>query len=271
MTATMNGKFKTTLLLVAASLLMASCAAPRKIAYMQDVPSDVRREVAIVPVTAQPGDKISIIVNSKNPDLAEMFNLPIMAHRVGQPMNSSYNYNQQVSSYTVDSNGNIDFPILGELHVEGLKREKIASYIKNELVRKSQVKDAVVIVEFLNMGVSVMGEVNRPGRFSIDRDHLTLLDALSMAGDLTIYGKRENVLVVRQEENGEAYYRVNLCDAKSLHTSPVYYLKQNDMVYVEPNNVRARQSTVNGNNVRSTSFWMSLASLIATVSVLIFK
>ena len=80
-------------------------------------------------------------------------------------------------------------------------------------------KDAVVIVEFLNMGVSVIGEVNRPGRFSIDRDHLTLLDALSMAGDLTIYGKRENVLVIRQENDGETFYRVNLCDARSLHTS----------------------------------------------------
>ncbi len=261
----------TRILLLGMVLLLTGCSAPRKIAYMQDIRSDVRREVTMIPVTAQPGDKISIVVNSKNPELADMFNLPIMTHRIGQPINSSYNYNQQVSSYTVDSNGNIDFPILGELHVEGLKREKIASYIKNELIRKNQVKDAVVIVEFLNMGVSVMGEVNRPGRFGIDRDHLTLLDALSMAGDLTIYGKRENVLVIRQEDGGETFYRVNLCDARSLHTSPVYYLKQNDMVYVEPNGVRARHSTVNGNNVRSTSFWMSLASLLTTLGVLIFK
>lgn len=261
----------TQILLLGTVLLLAGCSASRKIAYMQDVRSDVRRDIAIIPVTAQPGDKISIVVNSKNPELAEMFNLPVMAHRIGQPMNSNYNYSQQVSSYTVDSNGNIDFPILGELHVEGLKREKIASYIKNELVRKSQVKDAVVIVEFLNMGISVMGEVNRPRRFSIDRDHLTLLDALSMAGDLTIYGKRENVLVIRQEDGGESFYRVNLCDARSLHTSPVYYLKQNDMVYVEPNEVRSRHSTVNGNNVRSTSFWVSIASLLTTLGVLIFK
>ena len=261
----------TQILLLGMVLLLAGCSASRRIAYMQDVRSDVRRDVAMIPVTAQPGDKISIVVNSKNPELAEMFNLPVMAHRIGQPMNRNYNYSQQESSYKVDSNGNIDFPILGELHVEGLKREKIASYIKNELVRKSQVKDAVVIVEFLNMGISVMGEVNRPGRFSIDRDHLTLLDALSMAGDLTIYGKRENVLVIRQEDGGESFYRVNLCDARSLHTSPAYYLKQNDMVYVEPNDVRARQSTLNGNNVRTASFWMSLASLLTTLGVLIFK
>lgn len=257
---------------MAVLLLSGGCSVPRKVVYFQDVGSGVRKEgVAEAPVTVQPEDKISIVVNSKNPELAEMFNLPMMTHRIGQPMNNSYNYNQQVSSYTVDSNGNIDFPILGEVHVAGLKREKIASYIKNELVRKNLVKDAVVIVEFLNMGVSVMGEVNRPGRFSIDRDHLTLLDALSMAGDLTIYGRRENVLVVRQENGGESYYRVNLCDSRSLHESPVYYLRQNDMVYVEPNEVRARQSTVNGNNVRSTSFWISLASLLTTLGVLIFK
>lgn len=255
-----------------ALLMLAGCSSSRKIVYFQDVGSGVRREgIAEVPVTVQPEDKISIVVNSKNPELAEMFNLPVITHRIGQPMNSSYNYNQQMSSYTVDSNGNIDFPVLGEMHVAGLRREKIASYIKNELVRKNLVKDAVVIVEFMNMGVQVMGEVNKPGRFNIDRDHLTLLDVLGMAGDLTIYGKRENVLVIRKENGGETYYRVNLCDSKSLHASPAYYLRQNDMVYVEPNDVRARQSTLNGNNVRTASFWMSLASLLTTLGVLIFK
>jgi len=255
-----------------ALLCLGSCSTSRKVAYLQDAEPGFRREnTAPVPVTVQPEDKISIVVNSKNPELAEMFNLPMMTHRIGQPMNSSQGYNQQMSSYTVDSNGNIDFPILGEIHVAGLKREEIAARIKNELVRKNLVRDAVVIVEFLNMGVSVTGEVNRPGRFNIDRDHLTLLDALSMAGDLTIYGKRENVLVVRQEHGGEAYYRVNLCDSKSLHASPAYYLRQNDFVYVEPNEVRARQSTLNGNNVRTASFWMSLASLLTTLGVLIFK
>lgn len=253
-------------------ILLGACATPHKINYLQDVGSNVRKErFPHVPVTVLPEDKISIIVNSQNSELADMFNLPVMTHRIGQPMNSNYNYNQQVSSYTVDSNGNIDFPVLGEIHVAGLEREKIASYIKNELVRKDLVRDAVVIVEFMNMGVSVMGEVNRPGRFNIERDHLTLLDALSMAGDLTIYGKRDNVLVIRSENGEETFYRVNLCNSQSLYSSPVYYLKQNDMVYVEPNNVRARQSTLNGNNVRTASFWMSLASLLTTLGVLIFK
>lgn len=255
-----------------ALLLLGGCATSRKVAYLQDVRTNVRREgIPEMSVAARPEDKISIIVNSKDAELAEMYNLPIMAHRVGQSMNSVNSYNQQVSSYTVDDKGNIDFPGLGELHIGGLTREKIASYVKNELVRKSLVKDAVVIVEFLNMGVSVIGEVNKPGRFDINRDHLTLLDALSMAGDMTIYGKRDNVLVIRRENGAETYYRVNLCESKSLHNSPAYYLQQDDVVYVEPNEVRARQSTLNGNNVRTTSFWLSLASLLTTLGVLIFK
>ncbi|MBD9137840.1 MAG: polysaccharide export protein [Alistipes shahii] len=256
----------------AALALLGSCAASRKISYLQDVASGIQQETAgIVQITAMPGDKVSIVVNSKDPELADMFNLPVLTHRVGQSMNNAYNQSQQVSSYTVDSEGDIDFPVLGKIRVAGMKREQIAATVKDRLVEKNLVKDAVVIVEFMNMGVSVMGEVNRPGRFAIDRDYLTLLDALSMAGDLTIYGKRENVLVIRKENGSETLYRVNLCDSKSLYTSPVYYLRQNDLVYVEPNEVRARQSTVNGNNVRSASFWMSLASVLTTISVLIFK
>jgi len=239
---------------------------------MQDAAAGVRLKSAdVAQIAAMPGDKVSIVVNSKDPELADMFNLPVLTHRVGQPMNDIYSQNQQISSYTVDSGGDIDFPVLGKIRVAGLRREQIAEAVKEELVEKNLVKDAVVIVEFLNMGISVLGEVNRPGRFGIDRDCLTLLDALSMAGDLTIYGRRENVLVIRREDGAETHYRVNLCDGGALFSSPVYYLRPNDLVYVEPNEVRARQSTVNGNNVRSASFWLSLASVLATISVLVFK
>ena len=150
-------------------------------------------------------------------------------------------------------------------------RHKIASYIKEELVSKNLVKDPVVTVEFMNLTVSVLGEVANPGRFNIDKDKLTLLDALSMAGDLTVYGKRENVLVQREENGKQTLYQVNLNSGYDLYASPVYYLQQNDIVYVEPNSMKARQATVNGNNVRSASFWMSLASLLTTITVLIVK
>ncbi len=152
-----------------------------------------------------------------------------------------------------------------------MTREEVAVYIKKELQSHDLIKDPVVTVEFMNLSVNVMGEVNRPGRYNIDKDHLTILDALSQAGDLTIYGKREKVLVLRNENGKQRVYGINLCSADHLYSSPVYYLQQNDVVYVEPNDTKARQSTVNGNNVRSTSFWISLASLLTTISVLIFK
>ena len=161
--------------------------------------------------------------------------------------------------------------MLGKLHVQDMTREEVAVYIKKELQSHDLIKDPVVTVEFMNLSVNVMGEVNRPGRYNIDKDHLTILDALSQAGDLTIYGKREKVLVLRNENGKQRVYGINLCSADHLYSSPVYYLQQNDVVYVEPNDTKARQSTVNGNNVRSTSFWISLASLLTTISVLIFK
>ena len=152
-----------------------------------------------------------------------------------------------------------------------MKREEIASYIKNELISKNLVKDPVVTVEFMNLAISVLGEVSKPGRYNIDRDKITLLDAISMAGDLTIYGKRDNVYVMRNEGGKQTSYQVNLLSAQDVYSSPAYYLQQNDVIYVEPNSVRARQSTVNGNNVRSTSFWISLASLLTTITVLFVK
>ena len=103
------------------------------------------------------------------------------------------------------------------------------------------------------------------------RDQMTLLDAISMAGDLTIYGKRDKVMVLREENGAQRVYGIDLCSASQMYASPAYNLQQNDVIYVEPNTVRARQSTVNGNNVRSTSFWISLASLLTTISVLVFK
>lgn len=124
----------------------------------------------------------------------------------------------------------------------------------------------MVTVDFMNLYYQVLGEVAKPGRYAIDKDAVTILDAIGTAGDLTIYGRRENVRVLRNENGKARTYEVNLCSASDLISSPAYYIRQNDVIYVDPNDVRARQSTVNGNNVRSTSFWISLTSLAATVT-----
>ena len=256
-----------------------SCSAPSQVTYFQDLrPGESEQKVvAATEIKVRPGDKLSIIVNSRDPQLTQLFNLPYVTQQIGQVSASkgsgsvSSGTSQGISGYTVDEKGMIDFPVLGKIEIAGKNREEIAAFIKEELLAKNLVKDPVVTVEYMNLCISVLGEVTQPGRYSIDRDKVTVLDAISMAGDLTIYGKREKVLVLREENGVQHVYGINLCSAEHLYTSPVYYLRQNDVVYVEPNNVRARQSTVNGNNVRSTSFWISLASLLTTVAVLVFK
>lgn len=252
-----------------------SCSAPSHVTYFQDLrPGESEQKIiAATEIKVRPGDKLSIVVNSRDPQLTQLFNLPYVGQQIGSGSvsSSASTSSQGISGYTVDEKGQIDFPVLGKLEIAGKNREEIAAFIKGELLAKDLVKDPVVTVEYMNLCISVLGEVANPGRYSIDRDKVTLLDAISMAGDLTIYGKREKVLVLREENGVQRVYGVNLCSAEYLYTSPVYYLRQNDVVYVEPNNVRARQATVNGNNVRSTSFWISLASLLTTVAVLVFK
>lgn len=263
-------RFRNIMHVLAVTLLLGSCAAP-KIAYFQSLqPGNEEQLVNPKEIQIQPKDKISILVNSKDPLLANLFNLPIISRQVGF-VGSNSNNAQGISGYTVDKDGYIDFPVLGKIHVAGKTREEIAAYIKDELISQNQVKDPVVTVEYMNLTVSVLGEVARPGRFNIDKDQLTILDAISMAGDLTIYGKRDNVLVQREEGGKLTTYRVDLSSGADLFLSPVYYMQQNDVIYVEPNSVRARQSTVNGNNVRSTSFWISLASLLTSISLIFTK
>lgn len=272
-----NNVFYILCLMMTGMLAFNSCSSSKEVVYFQDLrPGESEIKLPEVqPITVRPEDKISIIVNSRDQELTNLFNLPYVTKRLGQPALkngiSGFTNDQGVSGYTVDTEGNIDFPVLGKVHVEGMQRGEIAETIKNELVNKNLVKDPVVTVEFMNLSVSVMGEVNNPGRFSIDRDRITILDALSLAGDLTIYGNRSKVLVLREENGVQRTYGIDLTSGEYVYTSPAYYLQQNDLVYVEPNAVRARQSTVNGNNVRSTSFWISLASLLTSIGILIFN
>lgn len=249
------------------ALLMASCSAP-KLGYFQDVQSGAVEQLQQPQLMrAQQGDKLSIIVSSKNPELAYLFNLPV----VGRYRPTTSNTNLQTSTvthYTVDELGNIDFPVLGPLHIAGLTRSEIQNLVKNKLLTSDMIKDPIVTVDFLDMYYEVMGEVNRPGRFLIDHDKVTLLDALSQAGDLTINGKRE-ILLLREENGKQRAFRVNLQNHKELYSSPAFYLKQNDVLYVEPNDKKARESTSIGNDLLRPSMWISIASFATSLILLI--
>jgi polysaccharide export outer membrane protein len=251
---------------LALTAVLGSCATP-KVAYLSDIGTTAEMQISHpLEIRVQPEDQISILVNSKDPLLVDLFNLPIVSRQVGTNYGTTTTATARgLSGYTVDRDGYIDFPVLGKLRIAGMTREDIASFIKRELTSNDLVKDPVVTVEFMNLTVAVLGEVTHPGRFNIDKDKFTILDAISMAGDLTIYGKRDNVAVQRDENGKKVIYRVDLTSGVDLYSSPAYYMQQNDVVYVEPNLMRARQSTVNGNNVRSSSFWISLTSLLTSV------
>ena len=262
-------------IIVITLLILSSCTAPN-VAYFKDLEPGRTEQVAYdMAIRLQPEDKVSIVVKSKDPQLSELFNLSVVSNRIGYSQSSTsgnYTYTGQMSLYTIDNKGEVDFPVIGKVKIDGMKREEAAAHIKQLLISKNMVQDPVVIVEYGNLGFNVMGEVNRPGRYTFDRDHLTILDAISVAGDLTIQGKRENVTVIREGQNGERLsYTLDLRSAKDIYASPAFYIKQNDVIYVEPNNFRARQTMVNGNNVLSAPFWISAASLLTSIAVLIFK
>lgn len=259
-------------LMLASLLMLGSCASKKDVVYLQDVQSGAIQAIGQdAQIRLAPQDKISIIVKSKDATLADLFNLPARLSQIGSPTDITTRIPQSMSVYTIDNQGDIDFPILGKIHAGGKTRLQLADEIKGLLLKGQHLREAIVTVEYANLSVSIMGEVNRPGRYAIERDQLTLLEALGMAGDLTIYGQRNNILVIREEQGQRKTYRIDLRSATDLYASPAYYVKQNDLIYVEPNKLRVGQSTVNGNNVLSTSFWISLASLATTIGLFFLR
>ena len=252
-------------LLVLGAALLTSCKTPRDITYLQDVneyaPIKTQSDGSI---RFQPGDKLSIYVHSRDEKLMTLFNLSRNITSGNSNMGSQY-------AYTVNDSGEIDFPVLGMVKVQGLTRIEVGQLIKKELIANDYCKDPVVTVDFYNMTFSVLGTVGGAGMIPITKDKITLLDAIAMASDLQIDGKRKNVLVMRQEGRQQVPYRVDLTSAESIYNSPVYYIRQNDVVYVEPNNKNKRNSTVMGSTAYQPGFWMSLASFLASMGLFFIK
>ncbi|MDE7413571.1 MAG: polysaccharide biosynthesis/export family protein [Muribaculaceae bacterium] len=266
----------TTVMAAMLILLLTGCKTPEKIAYFQDTdPNTIIEMVAEQPITVRPGDHLSIIVKSKDAAISNLFNLPVYSSRIGaggSPNGNTVQMNSYtasgsdgIASYIVTPQGDIDFPVLGTLHVAGMTRSELSGYIKGELMGRQLVKDPTVVVDFLSTGVDVLGDVKTPGRYDMNKDKLTVLEAISLAGDLNVTGQRENVKVLRQQDGKLYTYTLNLTNTATLVKSPGYYLQQGDVVYVEPNDMQKRASTVNGNNALSVGFWISVASLLTSV------
>lgn len=244
------------LMILLLSVLLFSCASREKLVYLQNEFN--AQNVTQFQTRIQPDDVLMIIISSENPEVAAPYNLKSVALQSNSDESSQM---QPTQTYIVDVEGNIEFPVLGKVKLGGLSKEEAVNYIKNLL--EDHVKDAVVNLRILNYKISVLGEVKSPGTFSIPSERVTVLEALGKAGDLTIYGKRKNVLLIRDENGVKSTHRIDLTKSDFIN-SPYYYLAQNDVVYVEPNKTKINSSAV-GPNI---AIGISALSLVVTIIAL---
>ena len=244
--------------------LLTSCGSVKDIAYLQG--EDLLKKTAMddtVSLKIQKDDLLDINVSCPDQELLRPF------LRYSSEYNSAGGINSgNGSGYLVELDGTINFPLLGQIKVAGLTRRQLIDLVQNRLKKEGYIKNPVVTVRFLNFRISILGEVQSPGTYYITGERITLFEALSMAGDLTIHGRRNRVAVIRETDGVRTILYHDL-RSRDVFLSPDYYLKQNDMVYVEPNRVKAETSVQN--QYTSIGTWMSIISFLASMSVLIFK
>lgn len=251
--------------------LLASCQSYKKVPYLQDaeVLKQTTRQENLYDAKIMPKDLLTIVVSCTSPELAVPFNLTVASPANMATGNTQLTTQPVLQPYLVDNAGKINFPVLGELKVGGLTKREAEQLIIEKL--KPYIKETpIVTVRMVNYKISVLGEVSRPGTFTISNEKVNLLEALAMAGDMTVWGVRDNVKLIREGADGRQ--EIITLDLNSAETilSPYYWLQQNDIVYVTPNKAKSRNSDI-GN---STSLWFSATSILvslASLLVTIFK
>ena len=255
------------LYVLAGCLLLGSCSSQKtSLPYFADIAEISEGTLPSLdyePVI-KPDDELSITVNSLLPEATAQYQMPFTNPATTSTIKESSQ--TRVQPYLVNSQGDINFPVLGKLHVAGLTPEQLATKLTEEISK--DVKDPIVNVRLLNFEVSVAGEVQTPSRIPLTRQRMSVLDALAAAGDLTEYGNRSNVLIVREEEGKRVYAHLDLNKAETLN-SPYFYLKQNDYIYVSPNKIREDNSKYNTNNSFKLSVISTIVSGVSVVTSLI--
>lgn len=256
------------LLLLTVAVLMLSCASTKHVAYIQNSGRfDSARSSVLYDARIMPKDVLTITVNTVNPEASAPFNLivakTLSSSSDGQTISSS----RALLSYLVSNEGTIDFPVLGTLKVGGLTKTECEKLIYDKVLPYLNVKEnPVVTVNMSNYKISVLGEVANPGMFSVSNEKINIFEALAKAGDLTIYGVRDRVKLIREDAKGKKeVYTLNLNDVNIIN-SPYYYLQQNDIVYVEPNRVKSRNASVG----QTTSLWLTSTSILISLASLLY-
>jgi len=259
-------KIKRLLLLSALPLLVASCTSYKNVPYLKnpEAVNNFKETLPLYDAKIMPKDLLCITVNTTDPKAATPFNLTVQTPLNAALTNISTTAQPTMQQYLVNNKGEIDFPVIGRLAVGGLSKNEAEDLIRERL--KPYLKESpIVTVRMANYKISVLGEVARPGSFTIGNEKVNVLEALAMAGDMTIYGVRDNVKLIREDMNGKRkIINLNLNNA-GIVTSPYYYLKQNDIIYVTPNKTKAKNSDI-GN---STTLWVSSISILVSIAGLL--
>ena len=246
-------------------LMLGSCASSEKVAYFQNaVDGVVAQSEGLYDAKIMPKDILTITVSTTNPEAATPFNLT-----VSNTLNSTgqmYSGSGVLQTYLVDNDGEIDYPVIGTIKVAGLTKNECQELVKSKIKAfLAEEENPIVTVRMSSYRVTIIGEVRSPGVIPVGTEKMSILEALASAGDLTIYGKRDNVMLIREEANGQkTIHRLNLNDANII-SSPYYYLQQNDIVYVEPNGVQAKNSAIGS----STTIWFSFVGIVTSVASLL--
>lgn len=254
------------LLVVAAAVLLASCGTQKKsILYLQDAVADQPETIANqYELRIKPSDILGITVNSRFAELAAPFNLNATSY---QTVGTGKTGGSQIQGQVVDDAGYISMPVLGKIKAAGFTRSELAADIEQRLITGGHIKDPVVNIQYLNFKINVLGEVGRPGEFSINSDRVTLFDALSMAGDITDYGVKERITVIR-EQNGQRTIAYLDATSTDVFKSPYYYLQQNDIIIVDPDEIKQQNVSVNQKGRNTLSVITSILSIAVTITSL---
>jgi len=248
-------------ILLLSLVILSSCGSRKNIVYFQDEPitnqslSELDNNYQL---RYKPNDILTIDVAAELPESVAAFNLPAVGYNA--PNTSTQQTQVLRQTYLIDPNGNIEFPTLGTIKLEGLTRVEATAMLKERI--SEYVKEFIVNIRLVNFTIAVMGEVNRPGTYTVEGERISLIQALGLAGDLTIYGKRNNIFLIREIDGKKKYAKYDLTSINVVN-SPVYYLSQNDIVYVEPNDARVKTSSYNPNTGVLISAIGTLATIVA--------
>lgn len=256
-----------TFLLAATIVFLGSCSSTKNVAYFQNSDTvNLDSSRVLYDARIMPKDVLTITVSTTDDDAAVPFNMTVPTPMT-QGQRSSYSQ-AMLQSYIVDNEGNVNFPKIGSVHLGGLTKSEAEELICEKIKPyMSEAENPIVTVRMTNYKISVLGEVNRPGMYTVGNEKISILEALAQAGDLTIYGLRNNVKLIREDATGQKSVHVlNLNDTRLIN-SPYYYLQQNDIVYVEPNKVKAQNSSVGS----MTTLWFSATSILISLTSLLYN